>query len=861
MLIPEKVGYHSVIMKINPSIFSVNLTSSIGKIFTFIKENKNQDIEQSGIRIIFPVCFLVYLLVLTPESSHGSELWNIGFYLSSGFLISSILLYIANLFSVAPPVARRGIGMLGDLGIISYGLYIIGDLAAPWWAVYLWVTFGNGFRFGNRYLYASATLSLLGFGLVIVFNDFWLEHINISIGLLAALVILPGYVAVLLKRLQDARQKSELANHAKSDFLARMSHEIRTPLNGIIGTGELLKDCDLKAEEREYVDTIYASGLALLNLIEDILDISKIEAGKLESEHIEFDLYALLNGTTKMLAPQARRNGIQLKSHIDLTIPFRLIGDPMHLRQVLINLMGNALKFTEEGKVELVCSRLDSEDNSTLIRFEVIDTGIGIPAETQAFIFDKFTQADGSTTRRFGGTGLGTAISKQLVELMGGRIGLKSAPEVGSTFWFDLQFQHQESIVSDKEMRQVQSCHALRLGNSDSTNSEVIHSLRGWGVQCHNVSNYSEWKINLLESIDQPTVYTAVIFDQIFNLEDIHEAANILESHMAFVDTKILVILSSTDFDISSLQQYRCIHILYEPLNKVLLFNALHASCAIHFDDETIIQLADHIPSKESSPPSLNILLAEDNAINRLVIERMLQSAGHKNTVVEDGLELLEALKLAPYDLVIVDMQMPKLSGIEAFKAYQFAYPNNSLPFIMLTANATSDAKKQAKEAGIEWFLTKPVTSKTLIRTIQMAVNRVNQVTPTPTKEEEIDCLIDEYAIQELITLAPERAFLDKLLQKLDQDGAFLILAMKKSLSDNKFEELKTHTHALKGSAANLGLVQIMQLIIHIESLGDLELKRDGAQKLDELQQVFERTSSALSNLFDGITVQANNTN
>jgi len=848
-------------MNINPNTIVTGLTRKIEQISSSIRENSNVDTEQSAIRILLCFCFLAYLLILNPYSITEAAFWTPGYQLTSAFFILSITLYFANFFSVGPAVYRRTIGILGDIGYISFGLYVIGDQAAPWWAVYLWVTFGNGFRFGNNYLYTSAVLSVIGFGTVVSLNDFWLKHVDISIGLLAALIILPVYVAVLLKRLQDARQKSEAANQAKSDFLARMSHEIRTPLNGIIGVGELLRNSDLNSEEKEYVETIHASGQTLLNLIEDILDISKIEAEKLEIEHIEFDLHALINGTMRILAPQAKRRDIHLSSHQDPAIPFLLMGDPLHLRQVLINLLGNALKFTEEGTVDLICRQVKTEKNSTLIRFEVIDTGIGIPQDVQEHIFEKFTQADGSTTRQFGGTGLGTTISKQLVELMGGRIGLRSTPGVGSTFWFDIRFQHQDSIVRDKDMHQIQKCRALRLCSAEGDTGELLHSLRGWGVHCHSLMDYTQLKHELLGSIEEDNPFDAIIFDNSGTTENIIDLAEYKEGHQALSNTKILILENQPhDSQLEKIvHSYNCIHRLYEPLDKVLLFNALHASRALLAEDETIIQLTDHYPSSQIPLTPQKILIAEDNAINRLVIEKMLTNAGHEQYQVEDGLQLLEELEVNSYDLVIVDMQMPKLNGVDAFKAYQFANPDNHLPFIMLTANATIDARQQAKEAGIKWFLTKPISSNALLSTIQKATEGNHQTPEFDTTEADIpqgkSKLVNEEAIHELITLAPERAFLERLLSKLELDGTKLINGMKKALSDNEIHELKNHAHALKGSAANLGLTCLTQAIIQIESQGDSELISSGINTLEELQGIFDETKEELSMLIQNVTI------
>ncbi len=486
-----------------------------------------------------------------------------------------------------------------------------------WYPLYLWITLGNGFRYGEKYLYIAGTLSVLGFTYVITATQFWSNHLGLSFGLLTALIVLPGYTAVLIRRLNNERQRAEKASQAKSEFLARMSHEIRTPLNGIIGTSELLKSYHLGREAREYVNAIHTSGNTLLHLIEDILDISKIEAEKIEIEQIDFDLHTLINGTIEMLSHQAKTKQLRLTSHIDLNIPYRLTGDPLHLRQILINLLGNAIKFTHEGYIELRCHQLRYEKESTLIRFEVIDTGIGLSESEKTLIFDKFTQADGSTTRRFGGTGLGTSIAKQLVELMGGRIEVKSSPGVGSIFWFDIEFSRQHELIDEQEMIDIRDCQVLRISPSPEVESGIPHSLRGWGVVYMDVASLEQAVERLLSAINHGSPFEVVILDNIPWSDEIGAFLDQLDQEPECQKLNILL-AGVAQSEESNIEIDGRVHRLESPIDKVRLFNALHSSHLSDSNHEHIIPLASRLVDKKSHSRTLKLLVAEDNPINQL---------------------------------------------------------------------------------------------------------------------------------------------------------------------------------------------------------------------------------------------------
>jgi len=407
------------------------------------------ELEQAMLRVAIPAAVMIYIaldeFIGDPlTATERNALW-----FAVAFFVFAVILagFVLNAKGDSP--VRRTFGIFVDNAANTAFLLLSGEAGAFVFGIYLFVTFGNGFRYGRRYLRISQALSIIGFLIVLYVSPFWSKHIPVGIGILVALLVLPFYVGVLAERITEARKRADEANRAKGRFLANVSHEMRTPLNGVIAMADLLRETPLNEAQQEIVETLANASQLALAQIEDVLDAAKIEAGRVQIETRPFDLGRLLRSSMKVIAPQARYKGLALTADIDPAVVGWFSGDPHHLRQVLLNLLANAVKFTERGEIHLSARSLSRTSDLAMIRIEVKDTGIGIQKEKIASIFEAFTQADDSVTRVYGGTGLGTTIARQLVVLMGGQLGVESAVGIGSTFWVELPLAHTEPRSSD----------------------------------------------------------------------------------------------------------------------------------------------------------------------------------------------------------------------------------------------------------------------------------------------------------------------------------------------------------------------------------------------------------------------------
>ncbi|MFP5419020.1 MAG: ATP-binding protein [Gammaproteobacteria bacterium] len=823
----------------------------IQRLVARIQARPDTEFQQALLRLIIVVGFYVYFWRGTLD--HSVAIASQVHFLGIGLTLVSLSLLLGALIDLKPSPLRRGVGMLHDFTVATYMLAISNETGAPLVALYLWVTLGNGFRYGLPYLYVSTAASALGFAIVYLSNPFWQAHVPLWWGIWLTLIVVPLYASSLLRQLHGAIKREQEASLAKSSFLANMSHELRTPLNGVIGVADLLAETRLDKQQQEYAQIIHASAHTLLELIDNVLDISRIEAGKITCQSEDFDLHQLIHRLVSMLETQARAKGLILAAHIAPQTPFHLYGDARHLRQILIDLIGNAIKFTEYGRVDIYIHPVGQSHTPQRLRFEVVDTGIGIPEASQARIFESFSQADTSVTRRFGGSGLGTTIAKQLVEMLGGDIGLHSRVSEGTTLWFELPFIPQAAHLAigahrfDAPMRV-----ALLAGGNVSERVQTM--IRAWGGETVLVENTTRLAAELARDASGPGTLAAVVVERSTLPGDPVAFLHLLRDDPQLANFPIILIES--DAGASSARDVLWVRegfasVLRAPVNPTLLFNAIHAVLSQEMP-HNVVSLAHHYQSLAGNTAPLCILVAEDNPVNQRVICGLLEHAGHEVCLAHDGDEALAMLESGEYvyHLAIIDMHMPRLSGPEVVQRWRFMEKGH-LPIVMLTADARAEAQAACAEAGADTFLTKPVDSRELINVIVQLANPADAPAPVPQPGVRHPDGLDE-AVLDNLTQIGGAAFVQDLLASFEEDSARAMRDIEHALAAENYGRWYDQLHMLKGGASDVGATGLAQLCADAERIKPYELSGTATrEKLEQVRVALNETRSALTRYLD----------
>ena len=829
-----------------------------------------EDGEMARNRIVAGVIVLVFNTLLAQQGSlAGAPAVAVSLYL---VLHAGLLLHM--MVDPRPLVWRRALAMLIDIAAVAYEMLIGGVVTAWLFPAFLWIVFGNGFRFGPRFLLGAMGFSLLAFGGMAAVTPFWRHTPSLAAGVVFGLVILPLHYLGLWRRVSAARLQAEQANRAKSLFLASVSHELRTPMNAIIGMGTLLASSGLAPAQAEMSGTIMTAARGLLRLIDGILDLTRIEADKMPVERADFDLVTLLAELRTIFQHEARRKGIGFHLHVSARTPLRLTGDSRRLYEILQNLIGNALKFTTTGGVVVSVDAAGAAPGPALLRFEVNDTGIGIAPEAQTRIFENFTQADETILNRFGGTGLGLAITRKFAQLLGGSIGVTSTPGTGSTFWVELPFDRQPEPLRLEEARPA--LRAFAIGPVPAQAASLLEQLTARGVivaqtgplpsgllppDLHPADAPPGWVTP--DAASGPTSRVAspgLPWCVLAFALDAAAAETGFEALLARDALAFVGFGADPAVPLPSLARRRAFTALLPlPVEETSLAWVLHLLSrlgAAAVDDSLPLPIAQE---------SFRVLVADDNQVNQRVLQKVIGAAGHEVCTVADGEAALDALAEQDFDIALLDVNMPKVDGIEAAKIYRVASLGGRVPILALPADATEETRARCLAAGMQDCLVKPVAPAALLRIIEETVLAARASHPpvartapaslaaalsVPVAAPPSTVALDPDVIESLRALGGEE-FIAEISESFRTEAAAKLDGLRAAARDGDVQEFRSLAHGLRSIAANIGATGLGVLCLPYQTISTNDLRARGAEYTNRIAQELDRVETALG-LRDG---------
>lgn len=710
---------------------------------------------------------------------------------------------------------RRSIGLVLDTSGTTIMLIAGGSETAFLYAAYLWVIIGYGFRFGIRYMISASVLSIAGFGFVIQTDPFWGNYRSLSLGLLAGLAVLPTYSAALVHQLAKARQRAERADRAKSLFLASVSHELRTPLHAIVGTTEALRATVLDSDQSGMVETINIAAEGQIALVSDLLEFAKNGVEHTQKVSEEFDLVELIGNVTAIIAVDGRKKGLLVNSYITARTPLRLKGDKRRIREVLLNLCGNAVKFTDRGSVTVSADGVVDEARNVAFRIEVMDTGIGVAPEHHGKIFGLFAQADETVFNRFGGTGLGLALCRQQVRLMEGRIGAESTLAAGSTFWVNLALQAAAEVGTSLVPSRVSVIAGV------ASEASMLRK-----------------RLEELPGLRESGLVLDVIAEQGQDIKGHAPDAKIYASPEitgGLPDRPIRERFStSINFQSSDIELQRAL--------RIASLQSIQVRATVtHQAVEESISLAGDLKG-------IRILVADDNKVNRSVMDKMLSRAGAVVTLAAGGEEALALLSEGDVDLGLLDVNMPGLNGIEVAQFYQFAAMGKQrVPLIALTADESDDTQAQCSQAGMAACLIKPIRTEVLLVALRSVLGSRAKVEPlaVPIPFIEAAPRLDYKTLMELEGLGGIE-FVAQLVLDFKHDCLTSLSSLSVALSFQDVQRFRFEAHSICSTAGNLGARALHKMCLPLSRITEDVFRSEGVGLVAQLRQEWDTTSLEL---------------
>jgi two-component system sensor histidine kinase RpfC len=796
-----------------------------------LRARPDSEHEMTLNRLAFAIIVIIWLALATAAGqAHASEIFYTTYPVFIGYIIGALGLFAHILYWPRAMPARRIAAAIYDMIMISYAAQACGTPSGFFYPLYLWTIFGNGFRFGVFYLFVSMSIAIVGFTMVLIFTGFWVEHPGFSTALLIGLVMLPVYVSRLIRKLSEAKRQAEDASKAKGQFLASVTHELRTPLNAIIGLSSLFEGSALDREHAEMIETIGSAGRTLLGHINSILDLSRMEAGKMLSQDAEFDLYDLLVQVRNIVAVQAKE--LKVSIHITSRTPRLIVGARQKLEQVLLNLAGNAVKFTPSGCVVIAVDAIAKTSGQMRLKFEVSDTGIGISPAAQNRIFESFSQADDTIIDRFGGTGLGLALCKQLVEIQGGQIGVESSPGAGSTFWFEINVAYRPDQLASSVHSEtiILICADDRLKALVGSVAPNVHLVEDAGQAIAKLNDFKN-----LAGHEPVVIFDCCsgngVADAVQNL-DLNFVPTLIRRIES--DGRGLTALPGRSYYATTIR---------EGADLAELMSVLQIALAV--GGRRLIQKPTL--SRTQNDKRLSILIADDNRTNQLVFSKILERAGHTVTAVENGAAAVEALRCKRFDVAIMDLNMPVLNGVDAFRQYKDWLGNRvPTPVIALTADATATTNARCADVGFQACATKPIEPQRLLDLITQVITQSSIEVASPNLVPQLDqgypdhpepvrkAKVRRETLLKLEQLGG-RPFVEELVKQFTSDGDNMLHCLKSAFLDRDASKFDDQLHAMRSSAGNIGADALYSVCLSLRQISPEELDAKGEEYLRQL--------------------------